>query len=176
MGVGEAFVYGEVLEVRRATLAMTGTEATEVLGPTQSAVDLSEQAAGWPAVIGLAAAADRAEAVVPHGTVPGALHRYLAEELFHRASPELREGLLALALRGARQDASLDLTFGVRAPSLLAEAELLGFNSSETHFELHPLLRDFLLEKLLARPDAVDRVRRRSRTAFQTRRGITLSP
>ena len=104
---------------------MSRAEATEVLGPKHSALDLSEQAEGWPAVIGLAAAAERAEAVVPHGTVPGALHRYLAEELFHRASPELREELLALALRGTRQDASLDLTFGVRAPSLLAEAELL---------------------------------------------------
>jgi ATP/maltotriose-dependent transcriptional regulator MalT len=156
---GRRFVYGEVLEVGRATLAMTGAEATEVLGTSQSAVDLSEQAAGWPAVIGLAAAADRAEAALPQGTVPGVLHRYLAEELFHRASPELRDGLLALALRGARQDASLDLTLGRRAPALLAEAELLGFNSSETHFELHPLLREFLLEKLLARSDAVDRVR-----------------
>ena len=54
---------------------------------------------------------------------------------------------------------SPDLTFGRSAPALVAEAELLGFNSSETHFELHPLLREFLLEKLLARPDAVDRVR-----------------
>ena len=43
---GRRFVYGEVLEVGRATLAMTGIEATEVLGTTKTAVDLSEQAAG----------------------------------------------------------------------------------------------------------------------------------
>ena len=154
---GRRFVYGEVLEISRAALAMTDSEAAEVLGPKQSAVRLAEQAAGWPAVIGLAAAAD--SAVIPQRTVPGALHRYLAEELFHRASPELREGLLALALRGTPRDTSLEDTFGGRAPALLAEAELLGFNSSETHFELHPLLREFLLEKLLARPDAVHMVR-----------------
>ena len=154
---GRRFVYGEVLELGRTALAMTKVETTEVLGTAQPAMQLSEQAAGWPAVIGLAAAADTA--VVPQGTVPETLHRYLAEELFHRASPELHEGLFALALRAGNGAMTLEDILGQHSSALLAEAELLGFSSSETHFELHPLLREFLLEKVLARPDAVDRVR-----------------
>jgi ATP/maltotriose-dependent transcriptional regulator MalT len=39
------------------------------------------------------------------------------------------------------------------------EAEILGFNSSETSFELHPLLREFLLEKISDRPDAIERAK-----------------
>jgi LuxR family transcriptional regulator, maltose regulon positive regulatory protein len=152
---GRRFVYGEVLEVGRATLAMTETEAKEVLGEKRSGLSLSEQAAGWPAVIGLAAAADTT--VVPHETVPEALHRYLAEELFNRASLELREALLTVALRGA--PVSFDGLDDREASALVAEAEVLGFNSSETSFELHPLLREFLLEKLLAKADASERVR-----------------
>ena len=65
---GRRFVYGDVLEVGRAALAMTETEATEVLGARQSAVSFSQQAAGWPAVIGLAAAVDTTE--LPQGAVP----------------------------------------------------------------------------------------------------------
>jgi LuxR family maltose regulon positive regulatory protein len=154
---GRRFVYGEVLEVGRAALAMTETEATEVLGSKQSALSFSAQAAGWPAVIGLAAAAHTS--VVPHETVPEALHRYLAEELFNRASLELREALLSLALRDPRDLAPFDESDDHTASGLIAEAEALGFNSSDAAFELHPLLREFLLEKLLARQDAIERVR-----------------
>jgi LuxR family maltose regulon positive regulatory protein len=151
---GRRFVYGEVLEVGRAALAMTETEAAEVLGNKRSSLRLSDQAAGWPAVIGLAAAADKT--VLPQETVPEALHRYLAEELFNRASAELREALFALALRGSATPA--DEFSDSDSDGLVAEAEILGFNSSDTGFELHPLLREFLLEKLIARSDAIQRV------------------
>ena len=151
---GRRFVYGEVLEIGRAALAMTDTEVSRVLGKAQSARGLSEQAAGWPAVIGLAAAAETP--VLPHTAVPEALHRYLAEELFNRASAQLREALFTLALRGT---VGFDESCGDGASTLFAEAQILGFSSSDTSFELHPLLRDFLLEKLSSRVDAIERAK-----------------
>jgi ATP/maltotriose-dependent transcriptional regulator MalT len=154
---GRRFVYGDVMEVNRAALAMTQAEASQVLGVKQSATGFREQAAGWPAVIGLAAAAEAPD--LPRGAVPEALHRYLAEELFNRASSDLRDALLKFALRGSRGTAALDESFGQRASVLITEAELLGFSSSDTSFELHPLLREFLLEKLSARPDAIERAK-----------------
>ena len=151
---GRHFVYGEVLEIGRAALAMTDTEVSQVLGRAQPARGLSEQAAGWPAVIGLAAAAE--PPVLPHTAVPEALHRYLAEELFNRASARLREALFTLALRGT---VAFDQSCGDDASTLFAEAQTLGFSASDTSFELHPLLRDFLLEKLSSRPDAIERAK-----------------
>jgi LuxR family transcriptional regulator, maltose regulon positive regulatory protein len=155
---GRRFVYGEVLEVSRAALAMTQSEVSQVVGTRQAVLQYSEQAAGWPAVIGLAAAAD-APAPPPQGAVPEALHRYLAEELFNRASSELQEALFTFALRGGRGSAGFDEHSGDDGSRLVAEAELLGFGSGDTSFELHPLLRDFLLEKLSGRPDAARRAR-----------------
>jgi ATP/maltotriose-dependent transcriptional regulator MalT len=154
---GRRFVYGEILEVGRAALAMTQTEVSQILGPKQSTLGFTEQAAGWPAVIGLAAAAETP--VLPEDAVPETLHRYLAEELFNRASPALREGLLTLALRGRHQEATFGEGLGEEGANLITEAERLGFSSSDTNFDLHPLLREFLLEKLSDRPDAIQRAK-----------------
>jgi LuxR family maltose regulon positive regulatory protein len=153
---GRRFVYGEVFEISRSELAMTEVEATSILGEKPTAVRLSEQARGWPAVVGLAAAAE--SAVIPETTIPQALHRYLAEELFQRASSALQDGLLTLALHGTR---SVDVrrALGPEQEVLVAEAQALGFSSSDTTFQLHPLLREFLLEKLVALPEAEQRVR-----------------
>jgi ATP/maltotriose-dependent transcriptional regulator MalT len=133
---------------------MTESEAAAVLGPEPSAVHFSEQAEGWPAVIGLAAAVESAE--LPADAVPQALHHYLAEELFQQASPPLQAGLLNLALR---RGSHLEAALGRDAEAILVEAERLGFNAGETTFELHPLLREFLLEKVVVLPDAGERVR-----------------
>jgi LuxR family maltose regulon positive regulatory protein len=150
------FVYGEVFEVSQSDLAMTEDEVAAVLGKKGRSAHLSEQAQGWPAVIGLAAAVD--DAVVPVATAPKALHRYLAEELFHRASPRLRDALLTVALRGSRVN---DLTASepVVREALASEAERLGLAWQIDGFELHPLIQEFLLEKLVALPDAEGRVR-----------------
>ena len=154
---GRRLVYGEIFEVTRAELAMNDEEVAAVIGRKSSAARLSEQAAGWPAVIGLAAAANRA--VVPESAVPQALHRYLAEELFQRATPELQESLLALVLRRPKTDDELGAELGQDFEDLLVEAESLGFSSSATQFDLHPLLEEFLLEKLATLPDSSERVR-----------------
>jgi ATP/maltotriose-dependent transcriptional regulator MalT len=153
---GRRFVYGEIFEITRRELAMTEDEAVTVLGKRPSSAHLSEQAEGWPAVIGLAATVD--SAVVPPDSVPEALHRYLAEELFQRASPELRDALLRLALRGRAPDSRRLRNADVEA-TIAAEAVSLGFSSSVEELDLHPLIQEFLLEKLVALPDIEERAR-----------------
>jgi LuxR family maltose regulon positive regulatory protein len=153
---GRRFVYGEVFEMTWRELAMTDDEAEAVLGKKPSSAHLTAQAQGWPAVIGLAASVD--SAVVPPDTVPEGLHRYLAEELFHRASPELQDALLRVALRGRPPD-SAPATAPQLSEPVATEAERLGFISSAERFDLHPLIHDFLLEKLVALPDVEERAR-----------------
>ena len=62
-----------------------------------------------------------------------------------------------MALRGSHSSEGFGEDGGDEASALAIEAELLGFSSSDTTFELHPLLREFLLEKLSDRPDAIQR-------------------
>ena len=75
---------------------MTSEEAGKVLVRSKSSVSgLIEAAGGWPAIIGLAAAAEHPPL---EGELPQALHDFLAEELFQEAEPEAQEGLARLSL------------------------------------------------------------------------------
>src|SRR5205823_5371398 len=88
--------YGEFFELDRLRLAMTPDEAAKVLAHSKDAVDtLIDAAAGWPAIIGLAAAAERPPSAAE---LPKALHDYLAEELFLAADPDAQRGLARLSL------------------------------------------------------------------------------
>jgi DNA-binding CsgD family transcriptional regulator len=146
-------VYGEVAEIGREHLAMTEPESIELLGNERAPLELAKQAEGWPAVLALAAAAENASP--PSEALPSALHRFFAEELFQRASTSVQDELFDLALMPKievqRDDAPTAAAIHVGTE--------LGFISSEDPPELHPLLREFLLEKLLERPDGIDRVR-----------------
>jgi LuxR family transcriptional regulator, maltose regulon positive regulatory protein len=150
-------VYGKVEELHRADLAMTENEADEVLGPRGDLGGLARQAEGWPAVLSLAAALDGA--TPPPGAMPSALHRYLAEELFQSAPTLLREDLIALALLPNLDAGLLATEFGARCNQIVDDARRLGFVNDDLRPELHPLLREFLLVKLLEKPDAEVRVR-----------------
>jgi LuxR family maltose regulon positive regulatory protein len=146
-------LYGHVTEVGVDQLSLTPAEAKEILGARQDLNGLIEQAQGWPAVISLAAGLDPASARRP---LHAELHDYVAEELFQSASPELQRDLLELALYPPGK--------GTFAPSAeraleLEQARRLGFIGSEQTSELHPLLREFLLVKLLEAPDADERIR-----------------
>jgi ATP/maltotriose-dependent transcriptional regulator MalT len=137
-------VYGEMTELGREQLAMDEIESSDLLGRAAQSKILSEQAEGWPAVLALAAAAD--VELAPVGALPSALHDYFAEELFQRASPDLQAKLIDLSLlprlpeiaQGAKQEPA----------STIAEAAELGFISIDERPELHPLLREFLLQKV----------------------------
>ncbi|HEV7564611.1 MAG TPA: LuxR C-terminal-related transcriptional regulator [Microbacteriaceae bacterium] len=158
-------VYGEVHELQRADLAMTKEEADEILGPRTDLGRLAHQAEGWPAVIGLAAALEGA--VAPEDAMPDALHHYLAEELFQSAPAQLRDDLIALALLPHLDADLLTAEFGERRGDIIDEARRLGFVNDNPRSELHPLLREFLLLKLLERADAEERVRRTIRASVE---------
>jgi ATP/maltotriose-dependent transcriptional regulator MalT len=150
-------VYGKVSEVDRAELAMTKDEVAQVVGPRPDVAELALQAAGWPAVLSLVAALDSAAPL--RSAMPVALHRYLAEELFQSAPETLRASLLTLALLPSLSSESLVSEFGERRGEIINRAHHLGFITGDAQAELHPLLREFLLSKLLDEPDAEERVR-----------------
>jgi LuxR family maltose regulon positive regulatory protein len=135
-------VYGELTKIGRELLAMNDAESAELLGPGKSRVALGRQAEGWPAVLALAAASKHP--APPLEAVPRALHSFFAEELFQRAPAALQDRLLDLALLPTL--ASSKQTSDQRKTIELGTE--LGFISVDEEPELHPLLREFLLEKL----------------------------
>jgi ATP/maltotriose-dependent transcriptional regulator MalT len=145
-------VYGEMAEVGREFLAMNDDEAVELLGDGSARRALARQAQGWPAVLALAAAVEHASP--PSEALPSALHRFFAEELFQRAPRAVQEDLLQFALVP-----SLARTPNAATETTMALTTELGFISDDEPYELHPLLREFLLEKLLDAPDREQRVR-----------------
>lgn len=139
-------VYGDVAEIARDSLAMNAEESKRLLGRRPDVDDLIRQSEGWPAVLGLASSARAFSA--PGEALPAALYDYFAEELF-RAVPEAIRGRLSeLALASDLSYDSLEARFGDRARQIVDEARELGFMSLGKSLELHPLLREFLLEKL----------------------------
>lgn len=150
-------VYGTVAEFDRTDLAMTRDEVAEVVGPRADLAELAQQAEGWPAVLGLMAALEHAAPL--RSAMPEALHRYLAEELFQSASEDLRESLLTLALLPRLTPEFLAAEFGERRTQIVDQAHRLGFITGDGQTELHPLLREFLLSKVLERPNAETQVR-----------------
>jgi ATP/maltotriose-dependent transcriptional regulator MalT len=112
---------------------------------------LARQAEGWPAVLALAARAR--ELPPPHGILPSALHSYLAEELFQAAPVELQDHLIRLSLLPTLEPTLIAGYLGIDGVQLIQEARDLGFLAGDDA-ALHPLLREFLLQKLAERPDA----------------------
>jgi DNA-binding CsgD family transcriptional regulator/tetratricopeptide (TPR) repeat protein len=143
-------LYGEVYELGQSALAMTEDEANQLLGHSTgpSVGGLVALAEGWPAVIGLAAFAN---APVPSmGSVPEGLYDYFAEELYQKAGPETKNHLSVLAaIPSVTRDVTMDVFGRAGSEHLLAEASRLGFVSARQAgaFEMHPLLRAFLLSK-----------------------------
>jgi ATP/maltotriose-dependent transcriptional regulator MalT len=106
------------------------------------------QAAGWPAVIGLAALA--VESSAPANDVPSALYDYFAEELLQAAEPDTRLAVCRLAVAPSITDESAAHLLGPQAGHLLADSVSTGILRPQTEgqFELHPLLQAFLQERL----------------------------
>jgi LuxR family maltose regulon positive regulatory protein len=159
-------LYGEVVEVDRTLLAMSDTEALEVLERESGAAsDLLEKTAGWPAVIGLAALTGGLS--MPEGALPATLYDYFAEELYQAAEPSVKSALCQFSIAPFLTQELARSVFGHEAgTSMLARAIQLGaVTSNGDRVEVHPLLRGFLYEKLndhgqaLIRP-TVDRLSR----------------
>lgn len=144
-------LYGEIYELGQTSLAMDQQEADEVLSAKEAAEasGLVALAEGWPAVIGLAAVARGG--LIPEEHVPTALYDYFADELFRGATADVQDALVRLAIAPRTDSQLLSALFGSRATEIVAAAIRGGFLTPESR-ELHPLLREFLIEKLDREP------------------------
>ena len=144
-------LYGSVFELGQSALAMTHGEAEAALRTSSNSDHLSglmALAQGWPAVIGLASLTSTAFATT-EDEVPEALYDFFASELYRELDEELREDVSKLALASTINHRLASQLFGVRAPVVLGEAERRGFLARhESQYELHPLLRQFLILNL----------------------------
>jgi DNA-binding CsgD family transcriptional regulator len=154
-------LYGDIYELSTGDLAMSRQEASGVLtGLRESASEIIELADGWPAVIGLAAfAPDRH--VRRHAGLPPALHSYIAEELYASLGSRTKSGLSQLSLLSNPTDALAGRLLGCEARAILDEGLRVGFltDYQPAVFAIHPLLREFLHEKLLLDLDQDSRLR-----------------
>jgi LuxR family transcriptional regulator, maltose regulon positive regulatory protein len=142
-------IYGDVQELNSAALAMSDNEALDVLEPSGiDAAGLLELAAGWPAVIGLAALTGAL--AMPADELPTALYDYFAEELYQAAEPGVRWGLCQLAIPPSIDTDLAQFLFGTETAGLVLDhAVRLGIVAHDRGtFELHPLLRRFFETKL----------------------------
>jgi len=150
-------LYGELLEISRAELEMTPSEAREVLAPIVSdeqRTQLAKLCHGWPAVLGLAARLGGAS--LPRNALLPGLYEYFAEELYSSASSDLKRLLCQISAAPYLTRDLLERIGGTPALELVAAAEQSGFFQSAGAAEepsLHPLLRDFLEHRLGQRPD-----------------------
>jgi ATP/maltotriose-dependent transcriptional regulator MalT len=143
-------VYGEALHIGAVELVFTNDEADVVLqesSPEERAAVFA-QAQGWPAVIGLAAL--RGNPPTREHRLPSELFNFLADDLFEVAPEPLKQTLILLALGGAQ---NLDVLRGIVGVDLqwhLATAYERGFitREPEEQWDIHPLIRSFLVEKL----------------------------
>jgi ATP/maltotriose-dependent transcriptional regulator MalT len=144
-------LYGNVFELGQSALAMTHGEAAEALEKSTRSEHLAglvALAGGWPAVIGLASLTSSSYDM-SRGDVPEALYDFFAEELYRALDRRSRADICQLALASTINARLCSALFGTRGQAVLVEAERRGFLMREgEQFDLHPLLRNFLLMKL----------------------------
>jgi ATP/maltotriose-dependent transcriptional regulator MalT len=145
-------LYGEILEIDRASLAMDENESKLVLGRRSDLLGIVSRAEGWPAVLGLASGISLGNP--PADVMPAGLYDYFAEELFGSAPTPVQEALLGLALVPELTDEVLVEKVGGSGDEVIQQIRALGFLSTEQDAQLHPLVRAFLLQKLAADPGA----------------------
>lgn len=79
----------------------------------------------------------------------GLLHSFFAEELFKSAPVSLQRQLMQVALAPSLRLGELEELFGAETQAFIEDSRDLGFmDRGPDGFELHPLVRDFLLGKL----------------------------
>ncbi|MEX2211756.1 MAG: LuxR C-terminal-related transcriptional regulator [Gaiellaceae bacterium] len=142
-------LYGEILEVGRSVLALTHEEAEAVMSDRkrEEVAGLMSLTEGWPAVIGLASLSD--EPVISEAQLPDTLYEYCAEELFQKLAVELQNALCTIAQAPSISDDLLRALFGKEAHRVAHTAEEAGFvTRGGADYDMHPLLRSFLLRKL----------------------------
>jgi LuxR family maltose regulon positive regulatory protein len=137
-------VYGEVFELGRESLTMSNGEAHEVLAERDDVSGVIRQAAGWPAVLGLAALSGRR---LDDSELSASLSDFFAQELYHAVEPGVQWGLCQLALAPVVTRPLAECLFGRDTAQLILDhATNMGVlaPTEEGTFELHPLVRPFL--------------------------------
>ena len=142
---GKALLYGEVLEITQAMLAMTTEEAAEVLegGLLDLSSGLLTLAEGWPAVIGLAGMAPDVTEV--DADMPDTLYTFFADEVHRGLDPDLASALALLAALPAIDRELAAVVLGdERARRVCTDALTLGIlDERDDQLELHPLAAAF---------------------------------
>ena len=152
--------YGELIEITRSQLAMTGNEVNEALGDTrQDAVgDLVRTAKGWPAFVALAAGTD--DAHVREAVTRATMYDYLATEIYLAADEHVQKALRDLSLSPREHGWLLrQLHAPKEAMRIEREALRLGMltEGADGLLELHPLLQDILKRQFTdADPDVLE--------------------
>lgn len=148
-------VYGEVTIIDSAALAFTPTEAEQVLwsASNETREQVVAKAEGWPAAIGLAAMRSKVNEQIELPKLED-LYRFFADDIFEHLEPKLFDALLLLALGGDADDALAGALLSEGWEPLLAAGVEAGFvgRGASGRLQIHPLLRDFLIEKLRERP------------------------
>ena len=137
-------VYGEVFELSRESLTMSAGEAHEVLAGHEDVSGVIKQAAGWPAVLGLATLSGRS---LDSSELSASLTDYFAQELYQAVEPGVQWGLCQLALAPVITKPLAECLFGRETAQLILDhATHIGVltQTEQGTFELHPLLRPFL--------------------------------
>jgi DNA-binding CsgD family transcriptional regulator len=143
-------MYGDVLELSQAALAMDNTEAADVLvdRTARSASGLVSLAHGWPAVIGLASVSS-AEIEEKTDQLPASFYRFFADEVFSALSGDVQQGLTTLAVAPLLdRELAVELLGSDAAESVCAAALDVGLLvERDARLDLHPLARVFLEER-----------------------------
>jgi LuxR family transcriptional regulator, maltose regulon positive regulatory protein len=144
---------GEVSEIGSDELVMTGSEAAAVLRghPRKSIRSFLRRAEGWPALIGLAAAAESLSA--PEVRIRRALFEYFADEVLRQQSASDYDLLLRAAVPPVIRLETIEEITGMSGlhPALVRFADDgLLHESQDGSLHFHRLLRDFLVERLEA--------------------------
>lgn len=130
---------------------MTDEEATQVLSTGSAAAGrarLLRIAAGWPAVVGLAAMSGEID-VTPEKLLSSALYDYLAQEHLASVSERTQRALMLLAASSIDdlERARVLLEGAMEAATQEAIANGLLGSGRRNEISLHPLLRDLLIDQ-----------------------------
>jgi len=144
-------LYGNAFELGKNALAMTHSEAAATLAASSNSDRLSGLVAlaeGWPAVIGLASLVS-GTVETSMSDVPERMYEFFASELYRELSAEDRMHVCKLALAPTINSRLAVELFGDRSTAVLEAAERRGFlTRHDAIYEMHPLLRQFLLLQL----------------------------
>jgi LuxR family transcriptional regulator, maltose regulon positive regulatory protein len=142
-------LYGEVYEIGRELLAMDTDEARRTLScdGREPRVGLVALAAGWPAVIGMAATTPMVD--VPD-LLEGTLYDFFAEEVVHTLDARTQRVLQRLAIAPSVSSRLIESLVGGTDDHAIRDSMRLGLLTIEPEhsYYLHPLFREFLIRKL----------------------------